>query len=191
MRKFGVIVCLVFSLYSVAAIAIALYGLNDHAVYADMIVVPGNTVAPGGVPSPRLQSRLDVALQLFKERRAPLIFVSGGVGGEGYDEAAVMAGYLISKGVPTTAIIRDPSGANTAATAVNAGRYLRAHTLRSAIVATQYFHVARTELALGRNGVDVVGTVHARYFEVRDVYSLLREVLGFAVYYVTLKNYPS
>ena len=58
--------------------------------------------------------------------------------------------------------------------------------LRNSSIATQYFHVARTSLALQRRGVKVAGTASARYFEIRDVYSLAREVIGYAVYYVTL-----
>lgn len=37
-------------------------GLTDRYAPADLIVVPGNTVAPDGTPSQRLQARLDAAL---------------------------------------------------------------------------------------------------------------------------------
>ncbi len=186
LRKLGVIACVVAVLYCVAAALIAYVGLHDQVAAADIIVVPGNTVQPDGLPSERLKSRLDIALRLFKERRAPAIFVSGGVGREGHDEAAVMAAYLIANGVPSNAIVRDSLGVTTAATAANAAKYLHANKLHSALVATQYFHVARTCLALERSGVIVSGAAHARYFEVRDAYSLAREVLGYAVYFLIL-----
>jgi len=54
--------------------------------------------------------------------------------------------------------------------------------LRTALVATQYFHVPRTALALSRHGVDVVGSRHARFAEARDAYSLAREVIAVPVY---------
>lgn len=167
--------------YLLAAVGIIWIGLDDHISHADLIVVPGNTVAPDGKPSPRLQARLDVALQLFQEHWAPLIFVSGGIGKEGFDEAVVMANYLSQHGVPTTAIIKDSLGIDTASTAQNASEFMRANNLRSAIIATQYFHILRTKLALQRRGVKVVGTVHGRYIELRDVYSTLREVLGLGI----------
>ncbi len=149
-------------------------------------MVPGNTVLPDGTLGGRLQARLDTALQLYTEKRAPSIFVSGGTGREGHDEAAAMAAYLRDHGVPPSAIVQDPLGIDTAATARNAAKYLREHRLHSALVATQYFHVARTRLALERSGVTVAGSAHARDFEARDAYSLAREVAGYAVYYLTL-----
>lgn len=183
MKRITAAVLLVLAIYAGAAGAIALLGFRDHATTADIIVVPGNTVRPDGTVSPRLQSRLDVALQLYREGLAPAIFVSGGTGREGRDEAAAMAAYLVAQGVAPRAIIQDPLGVDTGATAVNAAHYLRTHQLHSAIVATQYFHVARTTLALERSGVRVAGTRHARYFELRDAYSLFREVLGYAAYW--------
>lgn len=166
-----------------AASAIVAAGLNDHISNADMIVVPGNTVAPDGTPSPRLQARLDVALELFRESRAPIIFVSGGTGKEGFDEAVSMSNYLLKNGVPLAAIVTDRLGIDTAATARNAANFMRINHLKSAFVATQYFHVARTKLALERNGIQVTGTAHARYVEFRDLYSIPRETIAYVAYF--------
>ena len=167
-----------------ASAAIVAAGLDDQIAPADMIVVPGNTVAPDGTPSPRLQARLDVALQQFRNRQAPRIFVSGGTGKEGFDEAAAMAGYLKRQGVPAAAIIEDNQGWTTEATARNAATYLQVHGLMTAMVATQYFHVPRFRLALERAGVTVSAQVHAPYVELRDLYSTPREAVGYAVYYL-------
>ncbi len=176
--------CAALVLFVVAACAIATVGLHDQVgANADIIVVPGNTVYADGTLSERLKSRLDIAIELFNERRAGRIFVSGGTGREGHDEAAAMAAYLLNHGVAASAIVQDPLGVDTAATAANAARYLQSHHMGSAIVATQYFHVPRTVLALQHNGVQVTGSRHARYFEMRDVYSLAREVVGYAAYY--------
>ncbi len=166
-----------------AASAIVISGLNDSSAYGDLIVVPGNTVAPDGTPVPRLQARLNAALRLYREGRGQRIFVSGGTGKEGFDEAVSMADYLVRHGVPSSAIIKDSHGVNTAATDRNASQYMRASGLESASVATQYFHVPRMKLALERNGVVVTRTAHARYFEARDLYSIPREVVAYATYY--------
>lgn len=93
-----------------------------------------------------------------------------------------MAHYLVQHGVPTAAIVQDPQGLDTAATARNASQFMRQQHLRRALVATQYFHIPRTQLALERQGVQVVGSRHARYIEWRDVYSTLREVVGYVAY---------
>lgn len=182
MRRLKLFIAICFAGFLGAVSAIVARGLNDQVSHGDVIVVPGNTVASDGTPSPRLQARLDVALKLFQEHRAPLIFVSGGTGKEGFDEAVAMFNYLAKNGVPSNAIIRDGAGIDTAATARNAAEFMRANKLKSAIVATQYFHVARTKLALEHNGVEVAGTAHARYFETRDLYSIPREVVGYIVY---------
>ncbi|WP_300759578.1 YdcF family protein [Janthinobacterium sp.] len=163
--------------------ALVATGLHDQVAQADMIVVPGNTIAPDGTPSPRLQARLDVALKQFRAQRSPRLFVSGGTGKEGFDEAASMANYLRKQGVPAAAIIEDKQGWTTEATARNAAAYLREHGLKTAMVATQYFHVPRFRLALERAGIAVSGNVHAPYFELRDLYSVPRETVGYAVYY--------
>ncbi|MGW8394432.1 YdcF family protein [Pseudoduganella sp. HUAS MS19] len=163
-------------------------GCSDRHADADMIVVPGNTVAADGTPSPRLQARLDAALALYRGHRAPLIFVSGGVGKEGFDEALAMAAYLARNGVPMAAVIVDSQGLDTMATARNAAAVMRARGLRTAIVATQYFHVPRTRLALARAGVRVAGhshARHARHAELRDLYSIPREAAGYIAYFLT------
>jgi len=158
------------------------YGLHDVVAHADVIVVPGNTVAADGTPSSRLRARLDAALWLYHRADAELIIVSGATGAEGFDEAAVMAGYLIDHGVPGRAVVQDGAGVDTETTAAHAAAVMRERGLHTALVATQYFHIARTELALQCHGVDVVGSRHARIVQWRDAYSLAREVVAFPVY---------
>ncbi|WKB52367.1 YdcF family protein [Eleftheria terrae] len=171
------------SAYALAAAAIVVRGLDDEVFPADLIVVPGNTVAPDGHPGPRLKARLDAALLLYRQGRAPRLLVSGGIGREGHDEAAAMARYLVAQGVPAAAIVQDNQGVNTAATARFTARYLQRHGLTSALVASQYFHVARTRLALQKAGVPRIGSAHARYVEWRDAYSLAREVPAYLMYW--------
>ena len=172
------------AVFGLAAAALVLAGLHDELAPADVIVVPGNTILPDGTPSPRLQARLDAALTQFQEHRAPRILVSGATGKEGFDEAAAMARYLQSRGVPAGAIVEDNQGWTTEATARNAAALMRAHGWKSAMVATQYFHVPRFRLALERSGIAVSGQVHAPYVEWRDLYSVPRETVGYAVYFM-------
>lgn len=174
--------------YAVAAITLVAAGLNDTLARADAIVVPGNTVAPDGTPSARLQARLDAALSVYRRGYAPRIIVSGAVGKEGHDEALVMAAYLVAQGVPAAAVLTDHAGVDTAATARNVAKMAAQPPVKSVLVATQYFHVPRTRLALQRAGVQVVGNVHARYAEWRDAYSLAREVLGYAAYWAGVRG---
>lgn len=175
------------ALYAAAAAGIGAVGLNDTLAPADVIVVLGNTVAPNGQPSARLRARLDCALGAWRGKFAPLLLVSGGIGKEGFDEAVVMADYLAANGVPRAAILIDSAGIDTAATAVNVARMAASRRFTTVIVATQYFHVPRSRLALERAGLIVTGQVHANFFELRDLYSLAREVIGVGAYYVGAK----
>lgn len=170
---------------------VAVSGLRDHLAPADAIVVLGNTVAPDGTPSARLRGRLDAALAAYRQNAAPLLIVSGGTGKEGFDEALVMADYLVAQGVPRAAVLADSAGIDTAATALNVARIGRERRIRSVIVATQFFHVPRTRLALSLAGLEVVGSVHANYFEARDAYSLAREVVALAAHYTGVKPLPA
>lgn len=170
-----------------AAAAVATDGLIDRAAQADAIVVPGNAVTLAGKPSARLAARLDAATRAYRAHLAPLVIVSGGVGREGFDEAKVMAAYLKAGGIPSSAILIDSQGIDTAATAANTTRILQARRLNSVLIATQFFHVTRTRVALQRAGAQVVGFLHAEYFELRDVYSLARELVGLVVYIAGFK----
>lgn len=184
MRKIILLSLSALAVFLLATAALVLAGLNDKEAPADVIVVPGNTIMPDGTPSPRLQARLDAAVKQFREHRAPRILVSGATGKEGFDEAAAMARYLQSRGVPAGAIIEDNQGWTTDATARNAAALMRQHGWKTAMVATQYFHVPRFRLALERSGISVSGNVHAPYFELRDLYSIPRETVGYAVYFI-------
>jgi vancomycin permeability regulator SanA len=167
--------CVLAALLCMASV-IAVEGLTEKLAVGDMVVVPGNTVNPDGTLSPRLKARLDAAFVLFKDGNCAIIFVSGGTGKEGVDEAVAMKTYLVSLGVPAEDIIQDSLGVNTQATAQHAAAVLNSRNLTTVIATSQFFHITRLRMLLERSGVDVVGTTYARFFELRDVYSLLREV---------------
>ena len=175
------------AIFVLAAGAIVFAGLHDSPGRADLAVVLGNEVKGDGRPSPRLAARLDAAWYLYQEGRCQHILVSGGPEANGYDEAAVMAGYLAARGVPPDRLLQDNEGIDTYHTARNTRTILRQHGWRSVCVVTQYYHVPRARLAMRRFGIDPVYSVHARYFEWRDLFSICREVAGWVKY--TLRPY--
>ena len=166
--------------FMLAAAVVAAVGLADHVVRADMVVVPGNTVYPDGTPSDRLKGRLDAAIEIYRAGNCDAIFVSGAVGSEGVDESSAMRGYLIQQGVPLKSIIQDSYGFNTEATARNAATAMQQRNFHTALAVSQYFHVPRLRLLLRQQGLSVTGNSHAKYFELRDAYSLAREVIAIA-----------
>jgi vancomycin permeability regulator SanA len=165
-----------------AALAISVDGLWDRIPAADLAIVPGNSVTAQGTPSARLQGRLDEALNLYKAGQCKVILVSGGLGAEGFDEADVMKNYLVQRGVDKDDIVTDHHGNNTYETARFAADLIRTKGLRSPIVVSQFFHISRLRLALQKHGIQTSGNSHARYYELRDLYSLLREVAAYIEY---------
>ncbi len=177
------LVCLAVVFGIVCAIALSIAGSRERLFSADAAVVFGNTAYPDGTPSPRLAARLDRSLALYRDGFCRAIIVSGAVGKEGVDEAKVMHDYLLARGIPAKAIVTDSSGVNTAATARFTAAWLAAHGGKSVIAVSQYFHLPRARLALGRAGIGSVGTASADYWEWRDIYSVSREVAAFVVYF--------
>ena len=165
-------------------IPILLDGLVDNVTECDVGIVLGSKVMPDGTPSARLRARLDKADELFRKGMFKYVIVSGGTGKEGRSEARAMADYLAGeKNVPREVIILDEYGNTTQATAQNSAAIMKERGLTSAVVVTQYFHITRARYALRRAGVVIVCSAHARYFEMRDLYSITREAIALPVYW--------
>lgn len=186
MKKTYSIIAATFTVIVICLLAyITLFGLYDVTPKSDLIVVLGNEVNADGSLSPRLRARMDKAIQLFNDGKGRWLFVSGAVGAAGVEESSAMKLYATSKGVPADRIITDPEGINTDATAKNAVAFLSTSKLHSAILVSQYFHLARTDLAFRQHGATELGHAHAEYHEWRDVYSTLREVVALPVYWLS------
>ncbi|MGU7773915.1 YdcF family protein [Burkholderia sp. MR1-5-21] len=171
-----------------AAVVLAVHGMRIPDGRADVAVIFGNALDPDGTPKPILASRLDVGVQCYRSGRCPAIFVSGAIDGPGLDEAAAMRDYLLARGVPADRIAVDNQGDNTLATAQHAFVYMRAHRASSVLLVSQFYHLARAQLAFERVGVDraQIRAAYPRRFEWRDLYSSWREVPAYAVYAIRL-----
>ena len=169
-------------LAAVASLALAAYGLMAKPRPADVAIVFGNTVSAGGQPSPRLAARLETARGLRTAGLVRTLLVSGGIGREGYDESRAMRDWLVHHGVPRAAVVRDSLGTNSEATAAHARAWMAAHHAATAVIVTQYFHVARATLACRAAGIRVMGAAAPRWFEPRDAYSIVRELVALPVY---------
>jgi len=152
-RGWKIIVLLLILLFVLSAVLLIWDGVTDELAQADVALVMGAKVRPDGTPSGRLRARLDTALSLYQKGLFEQVIVSGGLGWEGYDEALVMAQYLVDGGVPEEQIIIDNQGYDTYQTALNASNIMETHGMRSVIIITQYFHISRTKYALARLGV--------------------------------------
>lgn len=177
-----------FVLGLVHVLIIVGFGLIDSNQEADLIMVLGSKVEENGIPAKRLQYRLNKGIDLYQAGKAKAIIVSGGLGKEGFDEAEVMANYLIERGIPAEAIIRDNQGNTTYASAQNALQLMEVRGDYSLLVVSQYFHLLRAEIACKRMGIPIVHSASSDWFwEWRDVYSIPREIVG--LYYYVFREY--
>jgi vancomycin permeability regulator SanA len=165
----------VAGVWLIISLIVASIGLLSKPQKSDIAVVFGNEVYADGSPSNRLSARLDRARQCYENGTCRQIFVSGGVDKHGTDEALAMENYLVRRGIPKEQIVMDNMGLDTWDTARNASAYMKTRHLESALVVTQYFHVPRAVIALKRFGIKYVSGSYPRFFEVRDIYSAIRE----------------
>jgi vancomycin permeability regulator SanA len=162
-------------------IYITIDGLTDKNKHADIAVILGNTVNEDGTLSKRLEKRMECGLNLYRSGRVKKIVVSGGLGKEGFYEGDKMKEYLIKNKVPDSVIIVDNFGNNTLATVNNTLKLKDSLHFQSLIVVSQYFHLTRTKMLFRKQNFKNVSSVSPQYFEMRDLYSLLRE---FVAYYI-------
>lgn len=186
MKKLRKIISLLILLYFLGIAAIWLDGATTGYEKSEYAVVLGNQVYPSGEPSERLKARLERAAELFRDGTVQTIIVSGGLGKEGHDEAVVMKRYLETQGIPAAAVIADSYGNNTHLTARNAKQW--ANTAKPIIVVSQLYHVSRTAMAFEQEGFTQVGTAYPDYFEGRDVYASLRELLAWISYWFGMRE---
>ncbi|SHJ62047.1 DUF218 domain-containing protein [Dethiosulfatibacter aminovorans DSM 17477] len=168
--------------FMIHILVITIDGLNDELGYVDVAVVLGNKIEENGEPSNRLKSRLDKAIELYEKNFFDYIIVSGGVGKEGFDEAAVMKEYLVNEGIAEEYILVDSKGNNTMLTAENTRSMMDEYEFDSVMIITQFYHISRCKLAFSKVGFEEAYSAHSQYYELRDIYSMIREFAGYYKY---------
>jgi vancomycin permeability regulator SanA len=128
------------------------FGHLQQVSHADIICVFGAAVW-GDAPSPELEARLLWAIQLYQEGRAPLLFLSGGPTGSSLTESDVMGAFARAHGVPYSALILDNAGITTASTVANLKRYMDGNSLKTCLMVSSPFHMARIMILARLNGL--------------------------------------
>jgi len=104
--------------------------------------------------------RLRVGVQLLKERRAPLLILSGGalsaLSGSDIPEADRLRGLALEYGVDDRAMLLERASRNTHENAELTGHLLRARGIERIILVTSAAHMRRAEAAFQQLGVEIV-----------------------------------
>ncbi len=158
----------------------------DEAQPADIILVLG-AAEYRGKPSPVLRARLDHALALYKRGLAPRILTTGGAGGDPvYTEGDVGRSYLVSRGVPSEAIVVDAEGASTAYSTAASAEIMRRMGLKSCIVVSDGYHIFRAKRMLQVSGVKVYGSPRSLNApdDWRERWLYVRQAIGYLLWRV-------
>jgi uncharacterized SAM-binding protein YcdF (DUF218 family) len=140
--------------YAVTLIQVVRAGRPTDPDPAEAIVVLG-AAQYDGRPSPQLASRLDHALELYDEGVAPVVMVTGGnQPGDRFTEAEASANYLLDRGVPESAIMREDVGHTTFESLAAAADQLLAADLDDVVVVTDPYHSLRSKLIAEEVGLD-------------------------------------
>jgi uncharacterized SAM-binding protein YcdF (DUF218 family) len=148
------VVALGFLYYAVTLIQVVRAGRQTDPDPADAIVVLG-AAQYDGRPSPQLAARLDHVLDLYDEGVAPVVMVTGGnQPGDRFTEAEASADYLVDRGVPASAIMREDAGHTTFESLDAAADQLLAADLHDVVVVTDPYHSLRSRLIAEEVGLD-------------------------------------
>src|SRR6478609_2500264 len=121
---------------------------------AQAALVLGAQVMPNGAPSSMLSDRITAAAELYKAGRVDKLLLSGDHSRVKYDEVGTMRKILLAQGIPAEDIFTDHAGFDTWDSAQRARRVFE---VRSAVVVTQSFHMARALYDARRAGLDATG----------------------------------
>ncbi|WP_231385245.1 SanA/YdcF family protein, partial [Candidatus Stoquefichus massiliensis] len=161
MIKRGLMIILIMILVGVMSIAgINIYmcqstqkQMTSEMENADCILVLGAGIR-NNKPTPMLNDRLEQAISLYNEKKAPKIIMSGDHGKADYNEVGVMKKFTMDKGVPSSDIFMDHAGFSTYESLYRAKEIFQAKKI---IIVTQDYHLYRALYIANQLGLEAVG----------------------------------
>lgn len=151
-------------------------GAVSSEAHYDAVIVLGCAVWEGGVASPMLADRLRTAAAVYKTGCADFILVTGdSEEPEDYDETGCMKEFLINEGIEGSDILCDPLGLSTYESMIRA---VTLFNVKSAVVVTTGFHVARSVYDCQHFGIESVGVEAINSGYVIRQYNYYREFIA-------------
>jgi uncharacterized SAM-binding protein YcdF (DUF218 family) len=156
-RRVGLVVVLAALLYYVVTFVQVWWAArHDDTRRSEAIVVLG-AAQYNGRPTAVFRARLDHAADLYQERVAPMIVVTGGKQtGDQFTEATSGANYLHTKGVPDAAIVRETTSRSSWESLAAAARVLRDRGEKQVVLVSDPFHALRIRSIANELGLDAV-----------------------------------
>ncbi|QYJ14499.1 hypothetical protein Rxycam_00295 [Rubrobacter xylanophilus DSM 9941] len=121
---------------------------------AEVAVVLGSQVLPGGRPSGTLMARTLHAARLYAGGRVRLLIPTGGVGRHPPSEAEIMSRLLREAGVPREAVLPEDEALSTWDSARFVSRMVRELGTERVLVVTDPLHCVRTMAAFRQVGLE-------------------------------------
>lgn len=121
---------------------------------AECILVLGAGIKDKETPSPMLKDRLDTAIELYENKAAPKVLLTGDNGTEYHNEIHVMLNYMINAGIPEEDIFCDHAGFSTYDSMYRAEDIFK---VKKMIVVTQTYHEYRAMYIGEKLGIDCIG----------------------------------
>jgi len=173
--------------FSAAALVIVAYSTTDQTCHCDAVIVLGAGIS-GSEPSPVFRERLNHGVYLYQNGYADVLILTGGIGeGKTESEASVAKRYVISCGVPESAILTEEASVITEQNLRNAKVLMDEHSLETALIVSDPLHMKRAMLMAGDFGIDAYSspTPTSMYRSLRTKLPFLaRETFFYVGYYV-------
>ena len=151
-----VLVAAGFLYFTVTFIQVWRAARSDDARPSQAIVVLGAAQFDGR-PSAVFRARLDHAADLYDDGIAPTIVVTGGKQErDRFTEATAGADYLVSKGVPDSAILRETTSRSSWESLSATANFLEERGMTRVVLVSDPFHSLRIESIADELGLDAV-----------------------------------
>jgi uncharacterized SAM-binding protein YcdF (DUF218 family) len=145
---------IVFNIYLGLALYVGKAANIDTKKKSDVILVLGAKSYHGNGYNPCMVARVNHAVELYKGKYAPVMLLSGGNDVEdNVNEAETMAKLAEKAGVNKKAILLEKVSTSTYENFLNSKKILQEKHLRSVIIVTEPFHVARAALVAEKLGI--------------------------------------
>jgi uncharacterized SAM-binding protein YcdF (DUF218 family) len=130
----------------------------DAAATADVAVVLGAAVWPGGRASPALARRTLHAVRLARAGSVHHLLLTGGVGRHPPSEASVMRALAVGAGLDAARLVLEERATSTLESARECARIIAERGWSQVLLVTDAYHLPRARLAFRHFGVAARGS---------------------------------